>query len=244
MPAFGEGRRLFEDVDDGRAVLHLERHEHPRHQREVEVHVALVAVAEVLRGVLGPLVRLGEEHAAGEVRVHVAAQPTKERVGLGEVLAVRAVPLVQVRDGVEAESVDAHAEPEVDDLRDGRLHLGVVVVEVGLVAEEAVPVVLAGHRVPRPVGRLGVGEDDASVGPAGVVVGPRVEVAPPRAGRGTAGALEPRVLVGGVVHDQLGDDPDATIVSSFQELLELREGAVVGVDRHVVGDVVAVVATG
>ena len=48
------------------------RHEHARHQREVEGHVALVAVAEVGAHVLGPLVGLGEQHAVRVVRVDVA----------------------------------------------------------------------------------------------------------------------------------------------------------------------------
>ena len=60
-------RRLRQDVEDREAVLHVNRHEHPRHDREVEVHVALVAVAEVGGRVLGPLVRLGEQHAVREL---------------------------------------------------------------------------------------------------------------------------------------------------------------------------------
>ena len=51
------------------------RHEHARHEREVEAHVALVAVAEVLDHVLGPLVRLGEQHPAGVLGVDLRAQP-------------------------------------------------------------------------------------------------------------------------------------------------------------------------
>ena len=43
----GDLRRLLQDVDDREAVLHVQRHEQPRHEREVEGHVALVAVAEV-----------------------------------------------------------------------------------------------------------------------------------------------------------------------------------------------------
>jgi hypothetical protein len=40
----------------------------------------------------------------------------------------------------------------------------VVVVEIGLVREEAVPVVFSGDRVPGPVRGLGIGEDDARAG--------------------------------------------------------------------------------
>ena len=40
-------RRLLQDVDEGIAVLHASGHEHARHERKMEGHVALVAVAEV-----------------------------------------------------------------------------------------------------------------------------------------------------------------------------------------------------
>ena len=50
--------RLFHDIHDRIAVLHLERHEEARHDREVEGHVATVPVAEVRHHVLGPLARL------------------------------------------------------------------------------------------------------------------------------------------------------------------------------------------
>ena len=81
----------------------------------------------------------------------------------GQVLAVRALALEEVGHGVEAEAVEAEVEPEAQRVEHRLLDLGVVVVEVGLVAEEAVPVVGAGLLVPRPVRRLGVGEDDPRV---------------------------------------------------------------------------------
>jgi hypothetical protein len=75
-------------------------------------------------------------------------------VRLGQVLAVRPVALEEVGHGVEPEAVDAEVEPEAQHLEHRLLHLGVVEVEVGLVVEEAVPVVLAAQLVERPVGRL------------------------------------------------------------------------------------------
>ena len=117
LAVVGDLRRLRQDVDDREAILHVNRHEHPRHDREVEVHVALVAVAEVGGGVLGPLVRLGEQHPVLEARVDVRAQLLEEGVGLRQVLAVRPFGLVEVRHGVEPQPVDAHVEPEVDDAR-------------------------------------------------------------------------------------------------------------------------------
>ncbi len=226
----------------GKAVFHVRRHEEARHQREVEGHVALVAVTEIGRGVLGPLVGLGEEHAVGIVGVDVPAEGLQEGVGLGQVLAVRALALVQIGDGIESETVDAHLEPEVDALEERFTHRRVVEVEIGLVRVETVPVVRLCDRVPGPVGNLEILEDDASFGVALRRVAPDVEVARSAAGRGAASALEPRVLVGGVVDDQLDDDTQAAGVGLAQEDLDVVQRAVGRMDVGVVGDVVSVVA--
>jgi len=114
-------------------------------------------------------------------------------------------------------------------------------VEIGLMREEAVPVVLAGDRIPGPVRFLGVGEDDPGLGKLPVGVAPDVEVALGRFGRGVTGALEPRVLVRGVVDDQLNQDLEAARVRRLDEGAEVIERPVTRVDVPVVGDVVAVV---
>ena len=74
LAVFGNRRRLLEDVDDRKSILHLQRHEHPRHEREMELHVPLVALAEICDRVFRPLVGLGQQHPSGEFRVHVRAQ--------------------------------------------------------------------------------------------------------------------------------------------------------------------------
>ena len=70
---------------------------------------------------------------------------------------------------------------------------------------------------------------------------PDVEVAPGAAGRGTPGALEPRVLVRGVVADELRDDPQAHRMGCPDEGAEVRHRPVRRMDVRVVGDVVAIV---
>ena len=50
------------------------------------------------------------------------------------------------------------------------------------------------------------------------------------------------MLVGGVVHDQIGDDAQPAAVGGLDEGLEVLERAVGGLDAQVIGDVVAVVA--
>ncbi len=164
-------------------------------------------------------------------------------MGLGEVLAVGAVALEQVRHGVEAEAVEAEVEPEAHHVEHGLGHLGVVVVEVGLVVEEPVPEVLAALRVVGPVRRLGVDEDHPGLGPALVVVAPHVPVGL-RVGAVLSALLEPRVLVGRVVHHHVGDDPDAPAVGLARSGPGVLDVAVLREHGEEVADVVAAVAQG
>ena len=166
----------------------------------------------------------------------------QELVRLGQVLAVRALALVEVRDGVEAQAVDAQLEPEVERLQHRLAHRRVVEVQVRLVRVEAVPVVRVGDRVPGPVRGLEVLEDDARVAVLVRRVAPDVEVALGRCPAARGARAGTRVLVRGVVADQLGDHPQAAPVRLAEEALDVAQRAVVGVDARVVGDVVAVVA--
>ena len=120
LAAVGDVGRLGQDLGDGVALLAAHGHEHAGHQREVEAHVALVAVAEVVDDVGRPLVGLGQQHPARELGVDLLAQPAQVLVGLGQVLAVGAVALEEVGHGVEAEPVEADVEPEADDVEHGR----------------------------------------------------------------------------------------------------------------------------
>jgi hypothetical protein len=235
-------RRLPQDLDDGMPVLLPHRHEHARHQREVERHVAFVAVAEVGADVGRPLIRLGEEHAAGVARVERLPDLLEDVVRLGQVLADRALALDQVRHRIEPQPVDAAIEPEPHHADDRVEHPRVVEVQVRLVMEEPVPVVGLRGVVPAPVGGLGVREDDPDPFVFAVGVAPDVEVPLGGAGRRPARGLEPRVLIRRVVDDELGDDADVAAVRFGDHAVEIGERAVARVDVLVVRDVVAVVA--
>ena len=91
----------------GVAVLLPQRHEHARHQREVERHVALVAVAEVVADVRRPLVRFGQQHAVAVRGVELAAHLLQHRVRLRQVLVVGPFADAEVRHRVEPQGVDA-----------------------------------------------------------------------------------------------------------------------------------------
>ena len=206
--------------------------------------MALVALAEILCRLLRPLVGLRQQHPVGIAGVERRADLLDDRVGLGKVLAVRAVALDQVGNRVEAQAVDAHVEPVAHHLDDGLEDGRVVEVQVRLVRVEAVPEILLGDRVPGPVRDLGVEEDDPRVGVDVVAIRPDVEVALGAPRRRLAGRLEPGMLVAGVIDHELGDDAQAALVGSVHEGPEILHGAVGGVDVAIVGDVVAVVPQG
>ncbi len=163
---------------------------------------------------------------------------------LGQVLVARAFAFDEIGNRVESQPVDALVQPEVHDALDEPHHVRVVEVQVGLVAEEPVPVELLRDRVLRPVRRLGVREDDARAGVLRRIVRPHVIVALLVADRRLARGLEPRVLIRRVIDDELGDDAQSASMRLVDERLEILARAVVGMDVAVVGDVVAIVLAG
>nr|GFA32829.1 hypothetical protein [Tanacetum cinerariifolium] len=240
-------RGLAQDVSNREAVFLCHRHVHARHQREVKGHVAFVAVlalaiAEVHLRVFRPLVGFGQQHAVRVVGVDLGTNLLEDLMGLRQVFVVGAIALDQVRDRVQTQAVDAHVQPIAHDLDDRLHHLRVVEVQVRLVGIETVPEVLLGDRVPRPVGLLGVEKDDPGAVILLRVIGPDVEI--PRLGAllGMTRALEPGVLVRGVVDDQLSDHPQTALVCLGDEFLRIGHGAVVAVYATVLGDVIAIVA--
>ena len=210
----------------------------------MEAHVALVTLAEIGAGVLGPLVRLGQQHPVGEMLVQIGTDGLQDVMRLGQVLVVGAVAFDQIGDRIQAQPVHAHLQPHAHDLENLGQHLGVVEVQVGLVRIEPVPVIGARDRIPGPVRLFRVQKDNPGFGPFFVRVGPDIEVARRRSGLGMAGLLEPRMLVAGVVDDQFGDHADAAPMRLGHEGLEVAHRAIGRIDRPIVGDVIAVVAQG
>jgi hypothetical protein len=102
----------FHDLHHRVAILQPQRHVHARHQREVVRHVALVAVAEVVAHVLGPLLASASSTLPGS-GVEAAADRLEHLVRLRQVLVGGAVALDQVGHGIEPEAVDPEVEPEL-----------------------------------------------------------------------------------------------------------------------------------
>ncbi len=200
-------RCLLEDVDDREAIFHLQRHEEPRHERKMERHVALVALAKIRNGVLRPLIRLGEEHAIGVLLLNMRTKVFQITVRLREILARGSLAFEKIRNRIQPQPVHAHTEPEVGHLVHRLAYGGVIEIQVRLVRVKAVPVVGLRHGIPRPVRAFEILENDSRILESLRRVAPYIKI-PLRRSRGsTARTLEPRVLVGGMIDDEFGDDP-------------------------------------
>src|SRR5678816_2335819 len=97
------------------------------------------------------------------------------------------------------------------------------------------------HRIPCPVGSLEVFEDNALFFVLLLVVTPDVVVALFAAGRGATRALKPRMLIRGMVEDQLGNDPNAALMRFGEKDLEVFQRTVIRVNFRIARNVVAVV---
>src|SRR5260370_30445191 len=113
---------------------------------------------------------------------------------------------------------------------------------MGVMGVEAMPVIGFRHRIPGPVRLLCIDKNDPSVRICVVVVGPDIIAPRRRATLCVASTLKPRMLIGGVIDYQLGDDPDITWLGTGNDPAEVSQGTVTGMYPAVVGDVVSVIA--
>ena len=150
------------------------------------------------------------------------------------------------RDYVLPEAVHPFVQPEAHDFFDFLAHLGVIHVQIGLLLGEQMQIKFVYIIVILP---------GAALKDAGPVVGRQELMALSAAGAPVivvvvgvilplAALLEPHVLIGGVVHHQVHEHPHPPLVGAVQHLFEHLQVAVVRVDIHVVGNVIAKVRVG
>src|SRR5690606_10842913 len=108
--------------------------------------------------------------------------------------------------------------------------------------KETVPVILLCDRIPGPVGSFKILKDNPHVLVLAGIIGPDVKIPVGRTLRGSAGSLEPGMLIGGMVNYQLIDHYQVPFVRFLQQLTELPYVPVGGVDPVIIRDVVSVVA--
>ncbi len=210
----------------------------------MEIHVHFVAITEVFDHVFRPHVGFAEQKRIGLVVVNEFAHTFQIGVRFGQVFAAGALAFEQIGRGIDAQTIRAGVDPEFYDVEHGLPHFFVVIIQVGLGGVEAVPEILTPQRVEGPVGGLGVGKDDACAQIFLIGVRPDVPVAVffVFGVAGVARCLEPGMLVGGVVGDDLDDDAQITAVGFADQGFEVIHAAISGENVTKIADVVAIVA--
>ena len=151
LAVVGNRRRLRHDVGDRLTVFLAKRHVNARHQRKMEGHVAFVAIAKIGAHVGRPLVGLGQNQAIRVVRVNGGAQRLDEPVRFRKILAGCSIALAEIRNRVHPQRIHTEIEPEAHGVEHVLKHQRIIVVQVGLVRKEAVPVIGFGGFIPGPV---------------------------------------------------------------------------------------------
>ena len=149
--------------------------------------------------------------------------------------------LVDDIDNVTAEPGHAAVQPKAHHILNGRYHLFVVIVEVGLLLGKQVEIILPSHLVifpavlpeeAAPVGRL------FALFPFSPNVKIGIRLLP------AAALLEPLMPVAGVVDDQVHDNADIPLFRFGDEPIHIRQRTVVRVDLTVIADIIAVILIG
>ena len=160
---------------------------------------------------------------------------------LRKIFTVRTISLNQIWNGVHAQGIHTHVQPEAHHLQHFFQHSGVIKIEVGLVREEAMPEIFLRNGVIGPVGLFRISENNASVTVFVICRAPHIELALRRACVSMSSSLKPGMLIGGVVDHQFDHHLHVAVMRSFQKCAEVLNRSVVGMHVHVVGNVIAII---
>ena len=171
--------------------------------------------------------------------VGIVAQPLR---GGHQKIVGQPLRLGDEGDDVLSKAVHPQLQPEAVDPLHLLAHRGVLHIQIRLLLGKQMQVILPAHLVVFPC--LALEKTVPVVGmfsvfPGGtpdVVV--RIRLLPP------PGGLEPRVLVGGVVHHEIHNDLHAPAMRLVQQCFELLQGAVFRVYIAIIRHVVAVIRVG
>src|ERR1700730_18038485 len=114
-------------------------------------HMAFIALAEILRSLFGPKIRLGEKHPVRIAGIDSGSDLFEDRMGLREVFAIGAFSLDKIGNGVKPKTNDAHVEPIRHHIEHGFEDPGIVEVQVWLMRVESMPKESLCLIVPGPV---------------------------------------------------------------------------------------------
>src|SRR5688572_20759718 len=97
------------------------------------------------------------------MRVYMRPEFFEVSMCFRQVLTIGVFTFIEIRHRIEPKTIHTQFTPEVNDSEYSGLHMLAVVIQVGLVMEETVPVILLRDGIPGPVRTFEILEDDAHV---------------------------------------------------------------------------------
>ena len=176
--------------------------------------------------------------------INPLAQTLQEGMGLRQSLTAGPLLLAEKGNSIESEAVHPTVQPEIDDLQHRLLHPWIGVVEIGLMTQEPVQVVLLCNRIPLPVGRLEMSEEDWRIAVALGIVTPDVDIALRAVLRGPARSLEPWMEIAGVIENQVEDDAHPLAMSRREKAMERCKITQIRMNACEIGDVIPPIPQG
>jgi hypothetical protein len=165
-------------------------------------------------------------------------------MGLREIFAAGSLAFDKIGHRIQSEPIHPEVQPEIENLEGSGFHGWIVIIQIGLMKKEAVPEIGFGNWIVGPVAHLRVFEDDSGFCVFGWIVGPDIVIAP-RISRGRATRfLEPEMLIARVIQHKFGNHAQPILVGDIQELFEVIQGAVGGIDGEIVSDIIPIVPEG
>ena len=162
-------------------------------------------------------------------------------MGLRKVFAVGVVSFKKVRYSIQSKAVHSHLTPEIQHFENLLLHIGIIKIKVGLMREEAVPEISFCLGIPGPVGGFGICKDYPGVLIFVRIICPYVIIPVFGTFRGTAGFLEPRVLIGSVVDNQFGNNPKSATMRLLNQFFKDLDISIGGINGVVICNIIAVI---
>src|SRR5699024_1991760 len=95
--------------------------------------------------------------------IYVAPQLFKKSMRFRKIFTIRSVPLKKIRHRTKPEPVDSHLTPVIHHLKYFFLNCRIIVVQIWLMEEKAMPVILLCDWIPGPVGSFKILEDNSGV---------------------------------------------------------------------------------
>lgn len=140
----------------------------------------------------------------------------------------------------QAKAINAAIQPKTGTFQNGRLHIRIVQIEIGLFAQEIVQIILLAVAIPCPCRAFEQGLPIIGRAAIGFWIGPHIPI-----GLGVCAARtafhEPRMLIGAVGIDLIDDQLQAQLMGFFQDRIEIFQGAENGVHIAVIGNVIAII---